>query len=395
MDDVIVVGAGYAGVTCALRLSSRIRQFGLPVRVRLVSPRPALVERIRLHQFVTGQPVPERPLKDLLARSNVELVHGVAEAVDLDARTLRVGGRDIGWGRLVLAGGSATDLHSVPGAAEHAVTLDHDSAPGVMRTLAALPHGARVAVIGGGLTGIEVASEVAEACSHLDVDLVSGQQLAGEFSPAGRAHVRRVLKERLGVAIYEHQRVLAVGKRALHTPSGELPFDLCIWTAGFVVPPLAREAGLSTNARGQVLVDPMLRAISAPHVYVAGDMGMPVTPTGQQLPMGCKSAMPMGAHVAENIIRELRGKPVRKFDFALMFYCVSLGRSDGLIQWPDAAGRPVGRVLAGHAASLFKEFICRSTMWAIRLERRGIPAVVWKRTGKDRGHAGQLEGLGR
>ncbi|MGZ5198372.1 MAG: NAD(P)/FAD-dependent oxidoreductase [Telluria sp.] len=395
MNDVVVVGAGYAGVSCALRLSSRITRLGLPVRVRLVSPRPVLAERIRLDQFVTGQALPERTLGSLLAGSKVDLIHGTAEAIDPDARTVRVDGRDIGWDRLVLAGGSGTDLHSVPGADEHAVTLDYDSAPGVMQKIAALPHGARVAVIGGGLSGIEVASEVAEACWYLDVDLVSCQRVGGELSPAGRAHVLHVLGQRLGVAIYENQQILSVGKRVLRTASGELHFDLCIWTAGLVAPPLLREAGLSTNAKGQVLVDPMLRSVSAPHVYVAGDIGVPVIPTGQQLPKGCKSAMPMGAHVAENIICELRGKPARKFDFALMFYCVSLGRRNGLILRPDAAGRPVGRVLSGHAAVLFKEFICRSTMWAIRLERRGIPAVAWRHTGKVHGHAGQLEGLGQ
>jgi NADH:ubiquinone reductase (H+-translocating) len=100
------------------------------------------------------------------------------------------------------------------------------------------------------------------------------------------------------------------------------------------------------------------------------------------LPTGCKSAMPMGAQVGENIARELRGDPAEAFDYALLFYCVSLGRRDGLIQWADDEGRLTGRILTGRRAAWFKEAICRSTVWALKIEARGHKAVVWKRTGR-------------
>jgi NADH:ubiquinone reductase (H+-translocating) len=382
MNNIVVVGAGYAGLTCALRLSRRVRQFGLSARVQLVSPRPAVVERIRLHQWLTGQALVERRLVDLLKGTGVELVSGAAETIDLHAQTLQVAGRDISWDRLVLATGSSTDVHRVPGAAEHAIAVEPDTTRGLMQSLSMVPRGARVVVIGGGLTAIEIASEVAERLPHLDVHLVSRGRVAQEFSPAARGHILRTLSQKLRVEIHEDQDVLAVTERHVQTATTAIPFDLCIWSAGFVAAPLPAHPAMKLNGAGQVLVDSMLRSISHPHVYVAGDMGAPVTPPGQPLPMGCKSAMPMGAHVAENIIRDLRGDDLQKFDYALMFYCVSLGRGDGLIQWGDEQGHLTGRMLTGRRAAYFKEMICRSTMWAIRLEAWGVPAVVWKHTGK-------------
>ncbi|WP_167758774.1 NAD(P)/FAD-dependent oxidoreductase [Zemynaea arenosa] len=383
MKDIVIIGGGYAGLSCALRLGARVRKQGLAARVHLVSARPVVVERIRLHQRVAGQAMRERALDTLLAGTGVRLVRGAAEDIDVQAHTVRVDGEVLNWDRLVLAAGSRTDLQAVPGAAAHAVSIEPDTAVALMQRVAALPPGSRVAIVGGGLTGIETASEIAESCRglQLDVRLVAGQRLAADFPPPARAHLRHTL-ERLGVQVIEGQRVVEVAADHLCTHAAPLPFDLCIWTAGFAAPPLARHAGLSCNAAGQVLVDPMLRALSHPAVYVAGDMGAPVQPPGQPLPQGCKSAMPMGVHVAENIVRELRGAAPDPFDFALMFYCVSLGRRDGLIQWADAAGALTGRTLTGRRAAWFKEFICKSTIWALQLERRGLPAVVWKRTGQ-------------
>jgi NADH dehydrogenase len=379
--DIVILGGGYAGFACAARLAHRARAEGTPARIRLVNPAPVLVERIRLHQAATGQDLRERRIDTLLQRCGVELVSGYATAIDPEARTLRVDGTLLRWDRLVLALGSGTAAHETPGAAEHAFTLDPGRAGALLARLRSLKAGARVAVVGGGLTGIEAASEIAESFPHLDVLLLAQGEIAEGFSPAGRDHVLETLATRLRIGLHEHHAVAAVLPRGLKTDHGHIAADVCVWTAGFTAPPLARAAGLRVNGRGQMLVDPALRSVSHPPVYGAGDAAVPVLPPGQDLPMGCKTAMPMGAQVADNLARELRGDAPAPFDYALLFYCVSLGRRNGLIQWADDAGRLTGRILTGRRAALFKEFICRSTWWALQLEAKGRKAVVWKRTG--------------
>ena len=378
--DIVIVGGGYAGLSCALRLAARARRQGAAARIRLIHPSPVLVERIRLHQVAAGQRLPERRIDGLLQRAGVEWVPGWAEAIEADARTVRVGGQTLHWDRLVLAVGSQAGSQEVPGVEAHAETLDPDRVAALDARLAALPAGARVLVVGGGLTAIEAASEIAQARPHLAVTLVASGRVAADFSDAGREHVLRVLRH-LQVGVREGVRVERVEASRLVTNGGTLGVDLCVWAAGFRLPALPREAGLQVNARGQVLVDPQLRSISHPWIYAAGDIASPVLPPGQELPMGCKSAMPMGAHVADNLAREWAGREPRAFDLATMFFCVSLGRRDGLIQWADEAGRLSGRVLTGRRAAWFKETICRSTWWALLAESRGLAAVVWKRTG--------------
>jgi NADH:ubiquinone reductase (H+-translocating) len=378
--EIVIVGGGYAGVSCALRLAHGAREQGTPARIRLINPAATLVERIRLHQTATGQQLRERRIGPLLSRAGVELVQGWAAHIDPVAKTVLVGERSLPWDRLVLAAGSRSGASDIPGVAEHACTLNADTAADLRQRLQLLPAGARVLIVGGGLTGIEAASEIAESFPGLAVSLATHGQIAEGFSPPGRAHVHAALKQ-LGVSVHEGVQARAVQASRLEAGTASLEFDVCVWAAGFQLPALAREAGLRVNARGQVLVDPQLRSISFPSVYAAGDAAAPLLPPGQAVPMGCKTAMPMGAHVGDNLARELRGDEAAAFDYALLFYCVSLGRRDGLIQWADEEGSLTGRVLTGRRGAWFKEMICRSTWWALLLESKGLKATVWKRTG--------------
>ncbi|HZY16038.1 MAG TPA: FAD-dependent oxidoreductase, partial [Ramlibacter sp.] len=122
--DIVIVGGGYAGLSCALRLAHRVRRQGTPARIRLIHSSAALIERIRLHQAVTGQTLRDRRTEALLRRSGVELIQGWAGDIDPVARTVRVGERSIRWDRLVMALGSWSGTRRVPGVAEHAATLD-------------------------------------------------------------------------------------------------------------------------------------------------------------------------------------------------------------------------------------------------------------------------------
>ena len=160
--------------------------------------------------------------------------------------------------------------------------------------------------------------------------LVTRGRVAGELSEAARHHLARTF-DRLDVVVHENVEVTAVERDGLLAAQGRLRFDLCVWTAGFAFPSLPGTGGLAVNARGQVLVDPQLRSISYPHVYAAGDIAAPVLDPGQALPLGCKTAQPTGAHVADTLVAEMTQRALPPFDYALPFYCASLGRRDGLL----------------------------------------------------------------
>jgi NADH dehydrogenase FAD-containing subunit len=350
------------------------------VRVTLISATDRFVERIRLHQRATGQNVGDWSLPALLRGRDVELRVGVIEQLDLTNCVFKLSGDRIGFDTAVLALGSYVDVDSVKGVREHAMAVEFGAVSGIHQALLkAAAHRGRVTIVGGGLTGIELASEIAEVFPDLQVSLVSQTPLAESWSGAAREHVLASMR-RLGVRVEEGPHIRAVHRKHLDTDRGVLPFDLCIWAGGFVGHSLAWNSGLKVNQQGQALVDTQLRSVSHPGVHVVGDLAAIAPELTPQMPMGCKSAMPAGAWAAENIARRLLGQPEQSLQYAVPFFCVSLGRKDGLIQMAARDGSMTGRVLTRRRGAWFKEFICRSTIWALKMERAGIPGIQWVRS---------------
>ncbi len=378
---VIIIGGGYAGVTSALRLGRNARKAGWPVDVTLINDTDQFVERIRLHQAITGQRLQRRPLRPLLARAGVTLIVGHAGNVDPVGQTVSVDGRTLQWDRLVLALGSRSGSFNVAGAADFAESINPDSVPRIAEKLSSLAPGARVVVVGGGLTGIESATEVKETYPGLGVTLVTRRRIADDWSDEGRAHVLKMLRAK-GIVLKEGTSVSSVGPGSVETDSGVLMSDFCIWCSGFELPMLARDGGLATTAAGRVLVDPQLRSISYPAIYIAGDIAAPVLDPGDALPLGCKSALPTGAQVGDNVFADLTGRQLVALDTAIPFFCVSLGRRDGLIQFTAVDRTLTGYALTGRLAAVVKELVCKSTWWAIELESRGIRGAVWSKSGQ-------------
>lgn len=385
---IAILGGGYAGVLAALRLARRGRQAG---RITLINAVPHFVERIRLHQLAAGQSVPERPLAELLAGSGVELLVGRAVALDPRAQRIEVAAADgtqksVPWDYLLYALGSGLGPSQVPGVAEHAHSVASEPAARRLATrLSSLPPGGRVAVVGGGLTGIETATELAESHPHLRISLFTGQALAPGLSPGGSTYIRESLAA-LGVLLHENSPIDAVEQGALTLRGGTVPTDLTIWCAGFAPASLAAASGLATNGRGQLLVGADLRVPGHPGIFGCGD-GAGFADAQAPLRMACATAMPMGAHAADSLTALLAGRSPRPFGFAFFAQCISLGRRRGIVQRVAPDDRPGQLIVTDRLGARLKEAVCRFTVLALSIERRFAGTYRWPGRGRPRGLA--------
>ncbi|KES04327.1 oxidoreductase, partial [Streptomyces toyocaensis] len=374
---IIVLGAGYTGAFAAGRLARRLRRED--VSVTLVNAEPDFVERVRNHELAAGRPLRQRPLAGMLAGTGVELRLARVTGVDVDRGTVAVrdadGDGELEYDTLVYALGSRWNDQSVPGAAEHA----HEIAgrPGALRVrerLARLDAGQHVVVVGGGLTGIEAATEIAEARPDLDVALAARGGLGDWLSPRGRAHLRKVF-DRLGITVHEHTDVTAVAAgRVTTSEGGLLPAALTVWTTGFAVHPIARATGLEVTGTGQIVVDGTMRSVSHPDVYAIGDAAMVTGPGGKPLRMSCASGTPTAWQAADAIAARLTGGKLPNVPIRYFNQCISLGRGEGLIQYVTADDRAVGAALTGRLAAVYKELVCKGAAWAVAHPTFGLPA---------------------
>ncbi|MFI6345002.1 NAD(P)/FAD-dependent oxidoreductase [Streptomyces sp. NPDC050560] len=389
---IVVLGAGYAGASAAGRLARRLR--GEDVAITLVNAEPDFVERVRMHQLAVGQRLSPRPLAGMFAGTGVELKLARVTGIDVEAKRVALLATDthgdptdttgttgttgtteeLPYDTLVYALGSGWNSHGVPGVAEHA----HDVAgrPGALRLrerLAGLAAGAPVLVVGGGLTGLESAAEIAEARPDLDVTLAARGELGDWLADRGRGHLRKVF-DRLGVTVREHTAVTAVGADHVTTADGaSVPAAVTVWTTGFATHPIARATALEVADNGQIVVDGTMRSVSHPDVYAVGDAALAKGPGGGALRMSCASGVPTAWQAADSVAARLCGTKLPHVPLRYFNQCVSLGRKDGLIQYVTADDRAVRAALRGRPAALYKELVCKSAAWGVANPTFGIP----------------------
>jgi len=374
---VVVIGGGYAGTMAA----NHLRMRG-DIDITLVNPRPQFVERIRLHQLVAGTHEAIAGYSSLLG-DGITLVVDTATRIDTASRTIELATRpSLDYDYAIYAVGSTgMPPASVPGAAEFAYPLaELEQARRLRAAIAALGPNAPVTVVGGGLTGIEAATELAEQ-GH-DVTLVCGGQLGPYLCERGRRSVAKVLRK-LGVEVLEADVVTQVQPSAVVFADGAIRQSaVTIWVAGFGVPGLAASSGLRTDAVGRLLTDETLTSVDDPRIVAAGDCA---SPSGMPLRMSCQAAGPLGTKAADTVMSYLAGTAPAVIDQAFLGACISLGRKSGILQFAHRDDRPVNLSLSGHVVASIKEAVCRSTLWSLRREARKPGSAFWFKGGSRRG----------
>ena len=376
--QIVIAGAGYAGLHVALRLTAKRRD----------DPQMAvtLVDRHDYHQALTELPrvaagtraadAVRIPLHDVLDKQ-VRFVQTEIDDIDVAGQQLLTGIGPISWRRLVLALGSRPNDFAIPGLAERALQLySVDDAERVwaavtaaLTAAAAATDPARqrrlatVVVGGGGATGVELAGELAEmlpeaARAHgLAPDRPA--VLLVEAGPTILAGSSQKLIDKaagilagLGVQVCTKATIAAATAEGFRLEDGQLvEGGVFVWAGGVKAPELVMGSGLPIGHNGRVKVDRYLRVLDHPEVYVAGDLASVVDPrSGHVLPPLAQVALEEGETVARNLDAELEGRPLEAFTFHDKGFVVSVGTRRGVA---DIAGISSG----GRLAHLLKDII--------------------------------------
>jgi NADH dehydrogenase len=376
--QVVVAGAGYAGLHVALRLTARLRSQPETMLT--------LVDRHDYHQVITELPrvaggtraadAVRIPLQDMLAE-RVRFVQTEINGFDLAGRRLLTEAGPIGWRRLVLALGSRPNDFAIPGLAERALSVysagDAERVWAAVNTALAAAAAdpdperqrrlATVVVGGGGATGVELAGELAEilpevatrhglAADRPAVQLVeAGPTILAGSSPQLIDKAARILAD-LGVQVTVNAAIAAATADGFRLGDGQLvEGGVFVWAGGVKAPELVADSGLPTGHNGRVKVDRYLRVLDHPEIYVAGDLASVTDPrTGHVLPPLAQVALEEGETVARNLDAELSGKPLETFTFHDKGFVVSVGTRRGVA---DIAGITTG----GRLAHLLKDAI--------------------------------------
>jgi NADH dehydrogenase len=345
MEDILVVGGGFAGAWSAVAAARVSHDAGVPVSVTLVAPSDDLVMRPRLYE---ENPEQMRVSLDRMLRPvGIHRVPAIVTEIDTGQRSVTAVDRDghtrtLEYQRLVLATGSRLRRPDLPG-----IELAHDvdtlagavALDSHLRCLPAAPSGPgrfTAVVVGAGFTGVEVATEMAsrmrrqaERCGagqEVHVVLVDRADVVGPDLGAGpRPAIEAALNE-LGVELRLGRTLSSIDAQRVRLDDGEeLAARTVVWTAGIESSPLTKQIPGRRDALGRLEVDQYLRVPEAPEVYAAGDTSAALAEDGYRVMPSCQHASQLGRYAGHNAAAGLLDRPLAPFRPDPYVTCLDLG----------------------------------------------------------------------
>jgi NADH dehydrogenase len=349
---VVIVGAGFGGLTCARKLSR-----DPSIAVTIIDRNPYQVFSPLLYQVSTGG-LPEDDIAYPVraAVPNAVFRRGDVVRIDPKAKTVRLAdGAVIEWDELVLAVGSTGTTFGIPGVAENSLQMKTIQEARVIRRrllqtyedveFGRLPKEAlRVVVVGGGPTGVEISGAVAELqramrhefpaiYAHASVTLVeAGPRLLPSFSEKSSEHAKSQLTD-LGAVVKLDCAVDRMYPGDVHLKTGEvLTAGTIVWAAGVAAPSQWSELGVTDRAH-RLEVSPTLHLDE--NIWVIGDIAHLDGKDGRPLPMVASVAMQMGRYVARSIVRQIQGLPLKPFAYKNKGQMATIGRRRAVVEMPN------------------------------------------------------------
>ena len=384
--QIVVVGGGAGGLELVRRLGTR---FGRERHdIILVEKNRTHIWKPLLHEVAAGSldaNLDEVGYRSHCHRWGYRFFSGSLQGVDRERRQVilaplldedgseSIGTHSIRYDYLVLAVGSVTNDFGISGVVQNCLFLDDrvgadrfrnrllDQCLRVSRAMSSNPEideHVRIAIVGGGATGVELAAELYNAAaalryyglevfdeSRLQITLIEAGPRILPALPENLARAARAELEDLGVRVCTNVAVTEALPHAMITRDGErIEANLLVWAAGIKAPAFLQGLGLDLNRNGQILVRDTLQTVIDERVFAIGDC-CSFTPPGADRPVPPRAqvAHQMATRVLDNLVRIMDNRPLTPFTYRDHGSLVSLSRF-------STVGSLMGNLIGGRMA---------------------------------------------
>jgi NADH:ubiquinone reductase (H+-translocating) len=338
---VVIIGGGFAGIAAAHALRHS------DAEVVLIDRRNHHIFQPLLYQVATAVLSPAEiaaPIRQLEAKQrNLSVLLAEVTSVDVASQTIETsstaaGVRKIAFDFLVVATGmrpsyfgrdefaryapglkSLNDAETIRakilGAFEFAETTEDEGARARQMTFV---------LVGAGPSGVELAASLAHMVKvtlrgnfrRIDpakasiILLDAGKRVLPTFAESLSRKVSKRLKK-LGINVVTDVKVETVDEQGVIAGGSRIPSATVLWTAGVAASPIPKMLGTKIDRAGRALVDPFLKVVDAPGVFVVGDAAS-VAQNGHPVPGVAQAAIQEGRYVGRLIAKELKGRKVKR-----------------------------------------------------------------------------------
>jgi NADH dehydrogenase len=336
---ICILGGGFGGLYTALRLSQLPWESTPKPEIILVDQSDRFVFSPLLYELLTRELQTWEiapPYSELLQGTGIQFYQSTVSAIDINQQTVQLANQsELNYDRLVLALGGETLLDLVPGATDNAYPFrtitDAYRLEERLRILEAKNlEKIRVAIVGGGYSGVELACKLADRIGQKGrFRLIEvGDQILRTSPEFNREAAKKALDSK-GVFIDLETKVVAIEKDSISleykSQVDTIPVDLVIWTVGTKVSPVVKSLPLKQNQRGQITTTPQLQVLEHPEIFALGDLADCLDAEGKQVPATAQVAFQQADYTAWNIWAAITNRPLLPFRYQPLGEMMALG----------------------------------------------------------------------
>ncbi|MDW0113550.1 MULTISPECIES: NAD(P)/FAD-dependent oxidoreductase [Sporosarcina] len=351
MRKLVLLGAGYGNMRILLRLLNK--ELPADLEITLIDRTPFHSLKTEFYALAAGTSPDSDVRVPLPTHERLHVVEGEIEEIQLEEKCVYLAnGEAIRYDELVIGLGCEDNYHDVPGAEEftHSIQTIGKSRE-TYKKLQGLGGGATVGIVGAGLSGIELASELRESRPDLKIKLFDrGPRILKDF-PERLSNFVKDWFDKHEVEVISNSNITKVEENVLYNHEDKIPVDAVVWTAG--IQPVRNVRAMDVEKeRGRIVLNQYHQIPQYENVYVVGDIAaLPFAPSAQ-----------LAEEQAEQIVRVLRlvwnNEPLPKEmpEIKLKGFMGSLGKKQGFAYLAD-------RTVTGRIARLLKSGVLWMYKW--------------------------------
>jgi NADH dehydrogenase len=346
MKNLVILGGGYGG----MKILNELLPNHLPedVTITLVDRVPYHCLKTEYYALAAGTisdkeirvPFPEHP--------RLKVKYGEVVSIETKERKILIKDAEpLAYNDLIIGLGCEDKYHNVPGADQFTYSIQNiEKARHTYSVLNNLGPGSVVGIVGAGLSGVELASELSESREDLHIKLFDrGKHILSSFPERLSRYVENWFNQN-NVEIINNSNITKVDENTLYNHGEPIPFDVIVWTAGIQANKIVRDMDGEKDQSGRLVITPIHHLPNDEHVFIVGDCAsLPHAPSAQL-------AEGQAEQIVEVLKKRWKGEepPISFPQIKLKGVLGSLGKKHGF-------GMMADRAITGRVARLLKSGI--------------------------------------
>lgn len=336
---ICILGGGFGGLYTALRLSELPWQQDEKPEIILIDKGDRFLFSPLLYELITGEMQTWEiapPFAEILDNTGIVFQQGEVTGINIQDKQIELAdSSQLRYDKLVIAMGGKTPLNNVPGAINYAIPFrslrDAYRLEEKLRLLEETnAEKIRVAVVGGGYSGVELACKLADRLGETGRIRVidRGSQILKDAPAFNREAATKTLEQNkvwldldTEIEQVEADNISLVYKGQKDT----IPVDIVLWTVGNQVSKLIIQLPLEHNQKGLLVTQPTLQVKDQEDIYALGDVADNSDATGQKVPATAQVAFQQSDYCAWNIWASLNNRPLLPFRYQPLGEMMTLG----------------------------------------------------------------------